>query len=281
MIPTDVKKEIVEYYLSRPTTIDDVAKKYNYSTPTILKILNSFGVKRYTKAQLYSPHFREDYFSSIDTEKKAYFLGLLLTDGCIHSSKGRSPMVCLSLKDEDKYIIEELKSELRSNKTITSDGRGCSGVQFLSTQLVRDLKKHGLTSNKSMHETLPTGVSPDLMRHVLRGVFDGDGNYDFTSRPGRKVHRKAIRLCGGRPLLTDVMEHIHSNVHIESTRLLKEHCNDELYSIAYYKNDSIASLIEYMYSDATIYLKRKKKICDLIYSEILRYRDGNTVVTKV
>jgi len=276
-ISFEKKKEIVEYYKSKPMTIDDVAKKFSYSNPTIIKILNSFKVKRYKKAQLFSPNFNEKYFETIDTEKKAYFLGLIIADGCIYSSKGKSPMLCLSLKNEDKYIIEELKRELNSNKSIVNC-KGCSSIQFLSTKLINDLKKYGLSENKSTHEVFPTNIKPELMHHLIRGLFDGDGNYNFISRKGRKVHHKCIRLCGGKELLSDLIKYLYDNLNIDKINI-SEGNGKNLYTISYAKNESLFKLINYMFSDATIFLKRKKRICDLIYNEVLYYKKDNTVVT--
>lgn len=280
IIPYEKKREIISYYKSKPMTINDVALKFNYSNPTIIKILNSFNVKRYTKTKLYSPLFVDNYFETIDTEKKAYFLGLIISDGCIHSTKGKSPMLCLTLKDEDKYIIEELKKELKSNKTVTSDGKGCSNIQFLSTKMITDVKKYGLSTNKSTHEVFPKNIQPDLMKHLIRGLFDGNGNYNFTSRKGRKIHHKAIRLCGGKQLLLDLVEYLYDNLNIDRVSISKDD-GENLYSISYHKNNSLIKLIDYMFSDATIYLKRKKRICDLIYNEVLYYKNGDTVVTEI
>lgn len=67
-------------------------KKFDLSLPTIIKILKD--VPKYTKAQIHNPNMKEDYFSTIDTEEKAYFIGLLITDGNVFidkSSSNRSP----------------------------------------------------------------------------------------------------------------------------------------------------------------------------------------------
>ena len=73
----------------------------------------------------------ENYFSEIDTPEKAYFLGMIITDGCVHEN-----VLSMSLQESDEYILEFLKKELKSNKKITQDGRGCSGLQIVSKKIV-------------------------------------------------------------------------------------------------------------------------------------------------
>lgn len=269
-IPLTEKKDIVEFYKTKPMPIQDVCDKFGYSIPTIIKILDSFKVKRYSKYKLFSPELNESYFENINSEKKAYFLGLIIADGCIHMTKGRSPMLAISLKAGDEYILEEFKKELHSNKKITNDGRGCFELQILSRRIVNSLAKLGLKERKSGNELFPKNIDTNLINHVIRGIIDGDGNYSFISMPHRKVHCKAIRLCGSKELLSSIVEYLYSYIKIDKVNLIKE-SSPNLYSISYRKNASLIKLIEYLYRDATIYLKRKKLICDLIYNEVQSY----------
>lgn len=278
-ITQEKKKEIVEYYKARPMTTAELAKEYGLSIPTVLKILNEYRVKRYTKVQLFSPDLREDYFSEIDTERKAYFLGLIITDGCVHNTKGRQSLVSITLQDKDSYILDEFKKEIRSNKKITSDGRGCSELNILSNKMVQDLKKYGVQERKSFNTTFPLNISDTLYPHLIRGIFDGDGSASYYARPKRKSHVKAIRFCqANRDFLIAIVDKLYEQCDIAKIHLYQE--KERLWSIAYRKDISMMKLINYMYRDATIYLTRKKKLCDLIYDECAKYIDGSTEITK-
>ncbi len=252
-------------------TIQEVSEKFGYCQPTIAKILRMFKVKPYSKARLFSPELDEGYFDNIDSEAKAYFLGLIMTDGCIHTTKGRTPLLAMSIKAEDDYILHKFKDEIHSNKKITSDGRGYSEIQIVSKRIVDALKTLGVTERKSLKEVLPYDIDKRLMNHFIRGVFDGDGNFSFRARTGRKVHQKSIRLCGGVPLLEAVVKYLHNSIGTSEVNLIKEQHSDGLYAISYSRKADLIKLSEYLYSDATIYLERKKRICDLIYEEAVRY----------
>lgn len=267
-ISIDKKCEIINYYKKKPMTINELSFHFGISNPTIIKILNEFKIKRYSKVNLYSPNLIENYFDSIDTEKKAYFLGLIITDGCVYNSKNRQNLISISLQDEDKYLIEDFKKELNTNKTITSDGRGCSELSILSNKLVSGLSKFGVVPNKSLKTIFPTNIDIKLYPHLLRGIFDGDGSisfYDYKSIK-RNTHVKAIRLCqGNKKFLEDIVDFLYYNYDIEKVNIFRE--KENLWSIAYRKIDSMLKLISILYSNSHIEMKRKHELCKLIQNE--------------
>ena len=79
IITEELKQEIIEFYKSRPMAMKTVCEKFNLSSPTVGKILKD--IPKYSKASIFNPELDEGFFSVIDTEAKAYFLGLLISDG--------------------------------------------------------------------------------------------------------------------------------------------------------------------------------------------------------
>src|SRR5699024_11475414 len=127
-------------------------------------------------------YFRDDYFSVIDTECKAYFLGLLYCDGNvrIHNS---GYFLSMELKSEDRYILEKLAEELKcGNKIydrhrITNKGEGYMSnfSSCNSKQLFDDLAKFNIIPDKS-HTTnsfknIMELVDVNLIKHILRGII--------------------------------------------------------------------------------------------------------------
>ena len=277
-ISIEKEKEIVAFYKSRPMTISEVAKNFNVCSLSIIKILNKYRIKRYSKSKLFSPNLREDYFEIIDTHEKAYFLGLILTDGCVYSKNGKQPIFTLTLHEKDAYLIEALLKELNSNKKVTQDGRGCCEVSISSKKLVSDLRKYGVVERKSLIATFPDNIEIEYYSSLLRGIIDGDGSISYYARKNRKSHIKAVRLCSGNEkFLLDIVDFLYKNLNVAPIKTYQE--KDNLWSIAYRKNASMISIIDYIYKDATIYMKRKKELCDLVYAECVKYADGNTEIT--
>ena len=111
IITEDLKQEIIKYYLSQPMTLKQVADKYALSNPTICKILKD--VPKYTKAKLNNPNLREHFFQDINEEAKAYFLGLLISDGNVFKDDtGRQASISITLDLKDEYMLEKFKEVL-------------------------------------------------------------------------------------------------------------------------------------------------------------------------
>ena len=266
--------QIIEYYKTKPMTIKELCDKFNLCNVTIIKILNKYNIKRYNRTKLFSPQLDEHYFENIDNEEKAYFLGLIVSDGCIYSQNIRSSMVVITLQGCDKYILEHFIKCIKSNKHITSDGRGCFEIQILSDIMVNDLRKYGLFENKSLHTIFPKNLPKDLYCHFIRGLIDGDGSISFYNRQNRYCHVKAIRFCqGNKKFVEDFIKFLHDNIGTKIISVYQE--KENLWSCAYRANTDILLLINYLYKDATIYLTRKKEKCDLIYKEIIKYKSNS------
>lgn len=266
--------QIIEYYKTKPMTIKELCDKFNLCNVTIIKILNKYNIKRYNRTKLFSPQLDEHYFENIDNEEKAYFLGLIVSDGCIYSQNMRSSMVTITLQGCDKYILERFIKCIKSNKHITSDGRGCFEIQILSDIMVNDLKKYGLFENKSLHTIFPKKLPKDLYCHFIRGLIDGDGSISFYNRQNRCCHVKAIRFCqGNKKFVEDFIKFLHDNIGTKMINVYQE--KENLWSCAYRANSDMILLINYLYKDATIYLTRKKEKCDLIYKEFIKYKSNS------
>jgi len=143
-----------------------------------------------------------DYFDIIDTEKKSYFLGLLLADGCIiienkteKDSKyknSNSYRIALSLQQEDDYVIDEFSKELgfEKEKKINNNQNGVKlrkpqrRFRFNSKYMVDTLmSKYNILPRKTLDSTFkfPFETIPEeLQRHFIRGFFDGDGSVSFN-----------------------------------------------------------------------------------------------------
>lgn len=55
-----------------------------------------------------------NYFSEINSDKKAYFLGFFIADGCVTINKKQrcNGRFSFNIQEEDGYILEELAKEL-------------------------------------------------------------------------------------------------------------------------------------------------------------------------
>lgn len=171
---------VIELYSGGTRSFNEISRLIDIDPITIKNILLRRNVKLHNKSKFYRIHsLNEDYFEKIDSEDKAYFLGLIYADGCVFRN-----CLKISLQEEDGYILGVLKDKLnyggaisKVNPKIETSHKPQSSLQIGSKKLVSDLNKLGCIARKSLVLEFPTNkqVPRHLIFHFIRGCFDGDG----------------------------------------------------------------------------------------------------------
>ena len=259
VITEELKQEIIKYYLSQPMTMKQVEDKYELSHPTMTKILKD--VPKYTKAKLNNPDMKEHFFQEIDEEAKAYFLGLLISDGNVFKDNtGRQASISITLDLKDEYMLEKFKEVLQANTSIGHDGRGCGQMAVRSNIMAEDLAKYGVVPRKSYNTYLPQ-ISKEMMPHLIRGIFDGDGSIMAKPNPNNDGHNRflhSISFCGTHQLMEDISNYILENLGIKTT--VYDYKDRNLSELKIQNMYNIAKFGYWIYRNSTIFLNRKKDI---------------------
>lgn len=259
IITEELKQEIIKYYLSQPMTMKQVEEKYELSHPTITKILKD--VPKYTKAKLNSPNMKERFFQEINNEASAYFLGLLISDGNVFKDNtGRQASISITLDLKDEYMLKKFKEVLQTNTSIVYDGRGCGQIAVRSNIMAEDLAKYGVVPRKSYSTYLPQ-ISKEMMPHLIRGIFDGDGSIIAKPNPNNDGHNRflhSISFCGTHQLMEDISNCILENLGIKAT--VYDYKDRNLSELKIQSIHNIAKIGYWIYINATIFLNRKKDI---------------------
>ena len=259
VITEELKQEIIKYYLSQPMTMKQVEDKYELSHPTITKILKD--VPKYTKAKLNNPNMKEHFFQEINEEAKAYFLGLLISDGNVFKDNtGRQASISITLDLKDEYMLEKFKEVLQANTSVGHDGRGCGQIAVRSNIMAEDLAKYGVVPRKSYNTYLPL-ISKEMMPHLIRGIFDGDGSIMAKPNPSNDGHNRflhSISFCGTHRLMEDISNYILENLGIKTA--VYDYKDRNLSELKIQNIDNIAKFGYWIYRNSTIFLNRKKDI---------------------
>lgn len=205
-----------------------------------------------------------EYFKSIDSEDKAYWLGFLMADGCVckTNKNGSYDRIAIPLKSSDvdhlnKFkICIEYEGDIRT-KTAIHKTKGftytTSQLRISSKPMCDDLAKYGIVPNKTGKEILPE-LNPILIRHFIRGFFDGDGSVM------KKKSRNTGRVSLGSSSLS-ILESI--NEFLESELGIRMPIYEEnRYNVPFYKMDSCnksrnEKFLSLLYKDSNVYLDRK------------------------
>ena len=247
----------------------ELSKKYNICQSSILKILRAGNVdikdnshcKRYYK-------INEHYFDNIDDEHKAYWLGLLFADG--YNQECRNSII-LTLKEEDKYILTNLLDDLESNYCIKplynkKFNSTAYKIRISNKRISEQLKEKGVVQNKTFISNFPN-IDNNLIRHFIRGYFDGDGCISLSMRGVNNDRMYAtFSIVNGN---YDFLKELNLKMNIDCDKIISPVKN--IYQIAYNKYSEIIKLYDYLYSDATIYLKRKNDK----FIDYLKYKEGS------
>ena len=146
--------EILIYkYVEDKRTLTSLAEEYSRSQGGISGMLVRNGI---TLRQRRKYTINEDYFSIIDTEEKAYWLGFLYADGTNGGDK--SSTIAIALQRGDIEHLEKFNSAINSNRPIREieslkpNGLEMSlqaKVDVYSRKMCRDLTRLGCHQNKT------------------------------------------------------------------------------------------------------------------------------------
>lgn len=234
---------------------------------SISSVIKRYNIKNYKRA-FYNTvdHY---YFDNIDTEYKAYFLGLLIADGTLsynNHSKGR---IGFLIQDSDKYLLEVLKKEINSNNIIyiryNSKGAICrkpqASFRWTSKHMAETLiNSYNITPNKTMNFnfTFPLDKIPnDLQGAFIRGFIDGDGSFE-----SKKFIFNPSIIGTSKKWVEQVGKLVSANTGLDYKIYTIQGKTCSYYTLRWSasrtdKFNKITKLYNFLYKDATIYMKRK------------------------
>lgn len=244
-------------------SLQGIANSVGYkSAHSVRDKLLSIGIQMRSKAGSKNSNLVEDYFSILDTEKKAYFAGLLLADGSVNIRSKSQPQIRIELTNKDSYILEDLRTELRLENEVRPTLKDCCALSWHSQFMFDSLARYGVVPNKTNTKVLHVGaVQEDMQRHFIRGFFDGNGHVSI------KGSRIVVGFSDGELFLRQLQNHIHAKLNIPILSVYTSTSYGSKF-IEYGTKEHVQSILNYMYTNATTYLKRKYNKVSQVYANI-------------
>jgi DNA-binding CsgD family transcriptional regulator/DNA-binding Xre family transcriptional regulator len=212
-------------------------------------------------------HCDHGFFDAIDSEEKAYWLGFLAADADI-GAEGR---LSISLKPSDREHLYRLKYSLKSTHPVTdyTSNSGYHGRQVTfsvldigSSRLVRGLTLNGVGPKKTFALRWPSHLEPDMLKHFLRGMVDGDGSLTTYVRQspdnGKFEMQYRFSLTSNTNFLKECQRYLVEACDLRCTKLArKREGNPNIGSLAYGGRRQVERIFHLLYDDANIFLLRK------------------------
>lgn len=202
-------------------------------------------------------NFNQNYFDVINTEDKAYFLGLLFADGNVYLKRNR---VQITLANQDSYILDKFNQCINSSAKLYIDRQIYSKLILDSKLLCQSLIALGCTERKSLTLKFPSKkqVPSHLTHHFIRGYFDGDGHISKDKKLINPYYH--INITSSEDFIKSLKDKLIQN-EIVTGKMYKRYKDKEVSAhTLYIKNKSAKVFVDYLYKDATIFLTRKHEI---------------------
>lgn len=201
-------------------------------------------------------NYDRHFFNEVDTEFKAWFLGWILSDGCIN--KGG---VGITIHERDIDVLNQIRDNFCSEIPIVRKNDNMFTFQISSKEIVNDICNFTniQSGKKSNIVSFPNFKNKSLERHFLRGYFEGDGCICKITEKKRTPYCSIT--SNSDKMLEDIQEKTKASCKVN----LKNH------SISWSGVNAL-DFLGYIYSDCTFKMLRKYEL----YQDISLWRQTIT-----
>lgn len=219
-----------------------------------------------SSTQINRKHSLNDgYFDKIDSQEKAYWLGFIWADGSISRTAKRASgpnRLRVTQKWQERAHLETFRDILGSDYELVrvphAGGHDTSQLDVNCRPLCQALEKLGY-GPKTIRIHVPS-IDQSLLRHFMRGYFDGDGGLSLYQQKVRRwtVNKQEWSITGNAVLMAEMRDILSRDAGTTPTVQLKPYKRSPgTKSLRYGKKDDIRLLYGYLYEYATVYLNSK------------------------
>lgn len=263
----EIEKDICKLYQEEGQTLTFISRIYHCRIEAIKNVLEKYEIPIKRRGLSKNRNMQEDFFDIIDSEEKAYFLGLMFSDGSVTLDKSgkRSPQIRLQLKISDIHILQDFRTLLNIHSNLTYDkrkGKESACLSFRSKHMADTLSKYDIVPNKTyLTKHLPE-VPELFLKHFLRGLLDGDGSI-YQEKKSQKFR---VDFCSyHKSICEDFRNLCNTFLEKRNTNIIANY--GTAYHIRFNSQDSVKQLVTVLYKDSKISLARKYSLAERIFED--------------
>ena len=295
---TDSEIEILKKSIADGLFMSDILKIINRSEKCIYYKMHELDLHFREKTDIEKANYRraysvnDDYFETIDSQKKAYWLGWMITDGFvitkINSKRGSENhnSIGLKLQEKDRYVLEDFKKDLNTNvsikaiqrrkafeytnkitnKTVCIKGGNQAELRFSSAKMIQDLEKHGIHQNKTYEVVFPKELDSKYYPGFIAGVISGDGCINVKLNHG-KTYLLRCMIAGTLDLVQKIREILVKEIGVNPDKKITKNKDSKcLYTLELNQTETIA-LYYWLQKNGISLMERKNKLIEEFINE--------------
>lgn len=205
------REAIYKYYWEDGLSIAAVGRLYDRrSSKDFRRIMLNLGIPTKKIGSDDRPNSRyvvnSHFFDDIQTEAQAYVLGFILSDGHVSSRDH----ILFTIHQDDVDVLEKIRNVMDSNHHIKKTREKYVTLDISSKMLSDKLRMFGVDNKKTFSLDIRKVIKmvPDyLYRHLIRGMFDGDGSIRYYKYEYFNKHTYHLGFTG----LRNVCEFVNSS----------------------------------------------------------------------
>jgi len=243
-----------------------IAEAFGVSIRTFHRRISRYGLFRQASYDV-----NEKFFDEPLTDKAAWVLGLIFSDGCLF---GNTVEICSADWSLLKIVVNLMNIRIVKGKgtAIQPKNKGKHyRIIFTSKHIANRLRSLGLIENKSLDIQWPI-LPEDLYRHFVRGILDGDGGVQLRlNRKGQQVPDLVVSFYSGSKSFTEAL-----SKWLESKEIINHiyQCKPNLYKVTIAHHKSLRNLYKLLYGNGICPKLGRKWLPFKFWMETPRARAG-------
>jgi hypothetical protein len=246
-------------------SLTKICEKLSINRKALARLLKNNNIvvrSGFSYARKYN--LNEHYFDNIDSEEKAYILGFIYADG---NNLFRTNRISIHLSKADEEILYKFgkliyngEFSLKYHTKVNNKGKRFEYVymNMFSEHMSQHLATLGVIEAKSHKIVFPEWLDESLYRHFIRGLIDGDG---WIYIPNNNRDSPNVGLICTRQVNDKLLTFFDKELGL-SSYICRAHKQDidVMCEIRIKNYHQCKILLDWLYKDSIIYLKRKYDI---------------------